>query len=187
MMRTVDTRSAKTRHGRLAVQLLAVATSLFIVSSLVLGIYASPFPRAHRSNGTFIDAIKNGKQVRLVTLFTGLAGRDAAGGKIHSMTAPSALGLLRKRPVKGKGVEPFSVLFLQQMTGLGLHQQDYDPVISGATIARLSAGSTLIRYPMNVVAVVGPQTDGRVSIFTDSNYATVYVISGPLLASEIRP
>lgn len=177
--------SVKTRKPLIGALLLIVA--VFIASSLYVDAFAWPFPPPVRTDGTMLSVIRANGQPRLVTLLIGLAARDAAGGRITRLTAPTALSRLETFAPGRHGISPYSAYFLQQMSGHGLDSQRYDPVIPDATIAQLLAANKVVRYPRNVVAIVGAHLNGRVSLFTDPLHTTVYVVSGPLLSEKERP
>ncbi|MBE0477411.1 MAG: hypothetical protein IBX62_09970 [Coriobacteriia bacterium] len=175
------------RGGRLAVvAVLATLAAVLVVHSVHFSLAHWPFSGISYSDGSLLGVLEQKTQPRLITFYIGLASRDAAGGRILGLAGPRNLNDLAK--VEGAGtIATYSGYFLQQMSGWGLEQFEYDPTLSDEVLAGLLGRHRTVEYPMSVVGVVSDRPDGRVVLFTDERREKVYCVPAVLVPEGAGP
>ena len=146
-------------------------------------------PDLFRPKGELSAVLEKVGSQRIVSVYTGLAAREIAGGKVESIAAPEHLNDLAEREpdvFQGNDRSAFNPIFVEQASGGALVASDHDVVLSDEELAELRSHATFIEYPRGVFAVVGGAEEDDVILYTDDERYNVYVVPESLRPEDAR-
>ena len=142
-----------------------------------------PMPEPFRSQGELSLVLDQFASNRMVSISTGLAAREIAGGKVESIAAPEELRTLADREsdvFQGQERPALNSLYIRQSSGALLVASDHDVVLSDEELDELRAVAMFVEHPREVFAVIGGADERDVVLYTDDERHNVYVVPASL-------
>lgn len=171
-----------------------ITAAMLVLTVILLASYwrywvTPSIPGPFRTDGRLVDVLAEMRNNRMVSVYTGVAAREIAGGKVATIDAPEDIADLAEREpdvFQGQERPAFNPTIIEQISGGLLVASDHDTILTEEDLAKLRSVATFTEYPREVYAVVADAEDDAVILFTDEGSRIVYVVPVSLAREVLR-